>query len=84
MTAVERLDDLLGRYDADLRFEAASECAWSGQVRLTLTNPANAPSRSITFFSVGGVGPEDVAEALLKDVEQWLRESGQEPLPVPD
>ena len=26
------------------------------------TNPAEAPSRSITFYSVAGHGPEDVAE----------------------
>lgn len=84
MTALAQLEEMLEQYDADLKFNVASGCAWSGQLRLTLTNPDNAPSRSITFYSAGGLGPEDLAERLLADVQEWLAESDVEPLPVPD
>jgi hypothetical protein len=62
----------------------ASESLWGGQLRLTLTNPAEAPSRSMAFYSVAGHGPEDVAERLLADAEAWLAETDTEPLPPPD
>jgi hypothetical protein len=64
----DELDDLLDRFDADVRIEGGSGCAWSGQVRLTLTEPPNAPSRSMTFHSVGGAAPDDVGARLLDDV----------------
>lgn len=83
MSALEQLEALLDRYDADLKFDVATACCWSGTFRLTLTDPKNAPSRSITFHSAGGSSPEQLAEVLLKDVEAWLAEGG-EPMPVPD
>jgi hypothetical protein len=80
---MEQVEALLERYDSDIRFECASACAWEGQLRLTLTDPEGAPSRSIAFYSAGGSGPEEVAAALLADCGAWLRESGVEPMPVP-
>lgn len=80
----DRVDDLLERYDGSVRIIGASECAWSGELRLTLTDPDNAPSRSMTFFSVAHADPEDVAVDLLTDCELWMLESETEPLPVPD
>jgi hypothetical protein len=80
----EDVDELLARYDSSLRFEIASACDWSGELRLTLTDPENAPSRSVTFFSAGGGDPEEVAHAVLADAVAWLAESDQQPLPVPE
>lgn len=82
-TVWDAIDDLLDTYDGDIHVESASKCAWSGQIRLTLTDPEGAPSRSITFHSVGGAVPERVAERLLSDVQDWLAASGVEPLPAP-
>jgi hypothetical protein len=84
VTAIEDLEELLAQYDADLEFSIASESAWDGQLRLTLTDPPGAPSRSITFYSVGGASPEDVARRLLEDARAWLAESDMKPLPVPE
>ena len=82
-TVWDAIDDLLETYDGDLHIECASKCAWSGQIRLTLTNPEGAPSRSVTFYSVGGGVPEGVAQRLLADVQDWLATSGLHPLPAP-
>ena len=79
----DQVDDVMDAYDASFKVSVASACAWSGHLRLTLTNPDRAPSRSVTFFSVGGSSPEDVAVAVLADAEQWMRETGQQPMPVP-
>lgn len=79
-----RLSDLLMAYDADFEVNTASECAWAGHLRLTLTNPENAPSRSMTFYSVGKGGPEEVATAVLDDAEGWIQETGIKPMPVPE
>jgi hypothetical protein len=82
-TVWDAIDDLLETYDGDIHIECESECAWSGQIRLTLTDPEGAPSRSITFYAVGGAVPEDLAERLLADVQDWLATSGVQPLPAP-
>ena len=79
----ERVDEMLNRYDAHVDINCGTAYVWSGQLRLTLTNPENAPARSMVFFSAGGGDPEDVAEALLADAEAWLAESQQEPLLPP-
>ena len=78
------VDDLLEKYDADIRIDCASASMWAGQLRLTLTNPSSAPSRSITFYSVGGLNPNKVARRLLDDAKVWLADADVEPLPVPD
>jgi hypothetical protein len=78
----QRLDALLDRYDADFEADVASQTAWGATLRLTLTDPAGAPSRSITFHAVGGATPADVAVRVLDDADAWLRDSGIEPLPV--
>jgi hypothetical protein len=77
----DRLHALLDRYDGDLETAIASETAWSATLRLTLTNPDGAPSRSIAFYAVGGETPDDVARKVLDDAERWLAESDVEPLP---
>ena len=82
-TVWDAIDDLLEACDGDVHIQCASESAWSGQIRLTLTDPEGAPSRSITFHSIGGAVPEDVAERLLADVQDWLTTSGVRPLPPP-
>jgi type IV pilus biogenesis protein CpaD/CtpE len=82
-TVWDAIDDLLETYDGDIRLTCESKCAWSGQIRLTLTDPEGAPSRSIAFHAVGGAVPEHVAERLLADVRDWLATSGVEPLPAP-
>lgn len=82
-TVWDAIDELLETYDGDIQVECASKCAWSGQIRLTLTDPEGAPSRSVVFHSVGGVVPEDVGERLLADVRDWLATSGLQPLPAP-
>ena len=77
------IDDLLETYDGDVRIECASQCAWSGEIRLTLADPEGAPSRSISFQSIGGALPERVAERFLADVRDWLATSDVKPLPAP-
>jgi hypothetical protein len=77
------IDDLLETYDGDVHIQCASRCAWSGEIRLTLAEPEGAPSRSISFRSVGGALPETVAERLLADVRAWLATSDVKPLPTP-
>lgn len=79
----DAIEDLLDTYDGEIQIKLASERAWSGQIRLTLTDPEGAPSRSMTFFSAGGIDPEAVAEHLLADVADWLSTSGVTPLPAP-
>lgn len=76
------LDEVLTRFDGDFRVEMGSGLPWAGQLRVTLTNPSDGPSRSMTFYSVGAWCPEDVASAVLADLEAWMMESGVEPLPV--
>ena len=84
MNVWDEVERLLDKYDADIHIDCGSACAWGGQLRLTLTNPDNAPSRSITFYSVGGLNPNKVARRLLDDAKVWLADSDVEPLPVPD
>jgi hypothetical protein len=76
----ERVDALLDRFDGHLRIDVASDCYWGGELRLGLTNPDNAPARSIVFYSVAGRDPVDVAKRLLADAENWLATSGVNPL----
>jgi hypothetical protein len=38
---------------------------WSGALRLTFMDAVGEPSRSIVFYAVGGVDPEDVARRCL-------------------
>lgn len=78
------LEDLLDIYDADFEVTVATACCWSGQLRLTLTNPQNAPSRSITFYAVGCGSPQDVARRVLDDAGKWMAETNDRPMPVPD
>ena len=80
----DRVDEILERYDSSIELTCVSGSAWSGELRLTLTNPEGAPSRSMTIYSSGGSDPAEVAQALLDDATAWFAESGQEPLPVPD
>jgi hypothetical protein len=79
----DMIDDLLDTYDGHVHVECASRCAWMGEIRLTLAGPEGGPSRSITFHSYGGVLPENVAERLLADVQDWLAASDVKPLPAP-
>ena len=79
-----RLERALQTHDADFEATIGSGSAWSGRLRLTLTDPDDAPSRSVMFYSVGGAGPEAVAARVLDDAEAWMRESGTVPMPVPD
>ena len=76
----KRVDALLDQFDGHLKIDVASACCWSGELRLGLTNPDNAPARSIVFFSVAGRDPGDVAKRLLADAESWLVSSGLSPL----
>ncbi|HEX5376335.1 MAG TPA: hypothetical protein VFW48_09265 [Solirubrobacterales bacterium] len=80
--AMERLENLVHTYDADLEFATCTGAAWSGELRLTLTNPEGAPSRSMVFYKAGAGYPEEAAEALLADAESWIAEGG-EPMPPP-
>ena len=83
MTVWDSVDDLTEQFDATAKIEGGSGCAWSAEIRLTLTNPEEAPSRSIAFWTTGHAGPEQAVTALLDDVKTWLAESGVVPLPVP-
>ena len=80
--AMERLENLVHSYDADLEFETSTGVPWSGTLRLTLTNPEGAPSRSMVFYTTGAGYPEDAAKALLADAESWIADGG-EPMPPP-
>lgn len=80
----DHLDDLLEQYDAAFTCEVATGCAWSGELRLVLTNPDRQPSRSMTFYKAGGADPEDIAQKVYADAVHWMRETGTEPMPVPD
>jgi hypothetical protein len=82
-TVWDTIDDLLDAYDGVVRIECASRCAWSGEIRLTLSEPEGAPARRISFQSIGGALPETVAERLLADVRAWLATSDVKPLPAP-
>jgi hypothetical protein len=82
-TALEQLEALIHRFDADLTFEVASRTAWSGTLRFALTDPESDPSRSITFHSAEGADPEEVAAALLTDARRWLAQVETQPIPVP-
>jgi hypothetical protein len=84
MSVWEQIHELVDNYDADFECGVASESMWSGQLRVTLTNPEDRPSRSMTFYSTGGSDPEDVAIAVLADFHAWREETGEEPLPVPE
>lgn len=77
------LGELLDRFDSDVKFESGSMTAYSGTLRLTLTDPDGAPSRSVTFHTVGHGEPADAARALIADYHEWSKE-GIVPLPVPD
>jgi hypothetical protein len=57
MNVWNEIEDLLDRYDASVRFDCGSESAWSGELRLTLTDPLNAPSLSIAFRTVAAAKP---------------------------
>jgi hypothetical protein len=72
--------DLLGTIDGHLKLEIESESCWAGELRVGLTNPPNAPARSIVFFSAGGADPEEVVTRLLADFHDWQRNSGVAPL----
>lgn len=80
MTVHDSLRELLGRYDGTLTVQSGSLCAWSAELRLTLTNPRGAPSRSVCFWSVGGADPEMAMAAVLEDAHKWLADSGQTPM----
>jgi hypothetical protein len=82
-TALKQLEALVHRFDAELTFEVASRTAWSGTLRFALTDSESDPSRSITFRSAGGAGPEEVAAVLLIDARRWLSEVETQPFPVP-
>ena len=51
------IDDLLDAHDGHLKLDVASACCWSGELRIGLTNPDNAPARSAVFFAAGGASP---------------------------
>jgi len=84
MSVWDEVDTLLGTYDASVRFDSATGCMWGGELRLTLTDPPNAPSRSMAFYKSGAMDPAQAARELLDDAESWLKESGLEPVRVPD
>jgi len=83
-TPWEKLDEVLAAYDADFKVDIGTASCWSGQLRVTLTNPEGKPSRSVTFFSAGQAWPEDVATEVLADLERCLDEWGIEPMAPPD
>ena len=84
MAIWKALRKLTDDYDADFKCSMGSRTYWSGQLRVTLTNPPGKPSRSIVFFSVGQATPEAVAERVVEDFHVWREAEGVEPLPVPD
>jgi hypothetical protein len=83
MTVWDEIDELLDRYDGHLKLDVATQCCWGGELRLGLTNPEDAPARSMVFYSVAGNNPAEVARRLLRDAEAWLASSGCNPLPPP-
>jgi hypothetical protein len=83
MNVWNEMAGLLDRYDGSVRFDCRSESAWSGALRLTLTNPLNSPSRSIVFYTVAAANPARAARTLLDAADEWMSASGVEPLPVP-
>jgi hypothetical protein len=84
MTVWDDLDRILDTYDAAFETNVGTGYAWSGQLRVTLTNPDGEPSRSMTFFSAGQLSAEAVALTVIGDFEKWLVEADAEPLPPPD
>lgn len=83
MSAWDELDRVLAAYDSDFEVSVATACAWSGQLRITITNPEGQPSRSLVFFSAGQASAEGVAQMVLDDLERCLEEGGVKPLPPP-
>lgn len=83
MSVWREIEDLLDRYGASVRIEYASESAWSAELRLALTHPLNTPSQSIVFSTTAASSPSGAARALLDAADEWMRESGVEPVPAP-
>jgi hypothetical protein len=83
MTVWNEIEDLLDRYVASVRIDCASEGAWSGELRLTLTKPLHSPAQSIAFSTVAAANPGRVARVLLDAATEWMKETGLEPLHVP-
>jgi hypothetical protein len=84
MTVWERLERVLETYDSSFEVDIGTASCWAGTLRVTLTNPENEPSRSMTFHRVAGLTPDEIAEAVLTDFYKWLSESDAEPLPPPE
>jgi hypothetical protein len=74
MTIWQRIEELLDACDGHLELVVAAECAWSGELRIGLANPPNAPARSVVFFSAGGEDPLEVAHRLMAAYEAWRSE----------
>jgi hypothetical protein len=73
------IEDILEAHDGHLELNVASACCWSGELRIGLTNPNNAPARSAAFFAAGGGTPEEVARRLLADFHEWRKTAGTIP-----
>jgi hypothetical protein len=81
--ALEQLDEWMQDHDASLKFTGGTGCCWSGELRVTLTDPPSEPARSITFYTTAKDGPYDAAAELLVELHRWLGEGGA-PMPRPE
>jgi hypothetical protein len=83
MTIWHEIEELLETYDGHLKLDVGTESCWGGELRLLLTDPHNAPARSIVFYSVAGSSPAAVARRLLDDARKWLRTAPEKPIQAP-
>jgi hypothetical protein len=81
--AYRRADDLCDTYDCDITIERGAVTMWSCELRMTITNPQNEPSRSTAFYTGGGNSPGQALARVILDFDRYLDDGGQEPMGIP-
>lgn len=76
------LDKILDTYESSFRCSVASQCCWSGELRLQLTNVPGLCDRSIVFFAAGCSSVQEVIDRTVEAAAEWLLTKGNIPLPV--
>ncbi|MDA8301917.1 MAG: hypothetical protein M0005_10325 [Actinomycetota bacterium] len=82
MSVIDELEHLLEEYDGTLTLRRASWCCWEVELRLTLTNPGDKASESVTFFAIEG-SRTAASKKVLAGYDMW-RVAGGKPLELKD
>jgi hypothetical protein len=81
MGTYKRLDQLLANFDGNLKLETASECCWSGELRLTIADSYDGVAQSIVFFKGGHLKPDALIAELMDEADRYLA-THEKPLPL--